>query len=87
MDYDARPRLRHARLRRRGDAMLLLAPERGFSLGGAAPAILELVDGSRTVEQIVDALARDHAAPRETISRDVHALLEALARRGLIRIA
>ena len=87
MDPDARPRLQHARLRRRGDEVLLLAPERGFSLHGAAPAILALVDGSRTIAQIVDELVRDHAAPRETIESDVHALLEALACRGLIRIS
>jgi coenzyme PQQ biosynthesis protein PqqD len=86
IDLDARPRLAHARLRRRGNDVLLLAPERGFVLGGSAPAILALVDGERRVRDVIDALAARHGA-RERIERDVCALLDDLARRGLVRVA
>lgn len=87
----ARPRLRNARLRRRGDSVLLLAPERGLLLGGSAPAILALVDGERTVGDIIAELESSHAAPGEgadesAIARDVVALLEALVSRQLVSI-
>jgi coenzyme PQQ biosynthesis protein PqqD len=85
----ARPRLTHARLRRRGDEVLLLAPERGLRLRGSAAEILALVDGERTVAEIVDQLAHDHAAAAPepgAIRRDVLALFDALARRRLLWI-
>lgn len=80
------PRLRHARLRRRGGDLLLLGPERGLVLGGSAPAVLALVDGRRTVAAIVEALAAGHDAGAERIERDVVALLAALARRHLLEL-
>jgi pyrroloquinoline quinone biosynthesis protein E len=80
----ARPSLRHARLRRRGDRVLLLAPERGLLLGGSAPAILELVDGERRVRDIIDELERTHAEDAGAIGRDVVALFDALVRQRLL---
>jgi pyrroloquinoline quinone biosynthesis protein D len=82
----ARPRLRHARLRRRGAEWMLLAPERGFRLGGSAPAILALVDGRRSIAELVDTLAAAHGSARETVERDVVDLLRRLAHRGLVHI-
>lgn len=64
---------------------LLLAPERGLRLRGAAEEVLRLCDGARTVGAIVDALAARHGAERAIVERDVIALLDALAARGLVR--
>ncbi|HLU67915.1 MAG TPA: pyrroloquinoline quinone biosynthesis peptide chaperone PqqD [Kofleriaceae bacterium] len=83
---DARPHLTQARLRQRGDRTPLLAPERGLLLGGSAPAILRLVDGRRTVREVIDQLAASHEAPTARIEHDVVGLLEALARRGLVEL-
>lgn len=63
---------------------LLLWPERGVQLNDGARAIVRLCDGTRTVEEIVDKLAEDWSAPRETLQRDVDALLARLAARGLL---
>jgi hypothetical protein len=85
----ARPHLTHARLRRRGDAIFLIGPERGLLLGGSAAEVLSLVDGQRTVDEIVAELGRAHAADAtepSAIRRDVVALFEALARRHLLWI-
>lgn len=81
------PRLRHARLRRRGEDLWLLGPERGLILRGSAPAVLALVDGRRTFAAIVAALAGSHDAPAAAIEREAAALLEALARRHLVELA
>ena len=61
---------------------MLLGPERGLFLDAAARRIVELLDGGRTLDAIVEALAAP--APREVVRRDVAAFLEALARRGMI---
>jgi coenzyme PQQ biosynthesis protein PqqD len=84
MSPDARPRLVHARLRRRGSDTWLLAPERGFVLRGSASAILALVDGARTCAEIADVLAARHLGTRADIDRDVRWLLDALAARGVV---
>jgi pyrroloquinoline quinone biosynthesis protein D len=81
------PRLRHARLRRRGDEVWLLGPERGLVLRGSAPAVLALVDGRRTVAAIVATLARAYDAPPGAIEGDVVSLLDALCRRHLMELA
>lgn len=81
---DARPRLVHCRLRTRGDRTLLVAAERGLVLGGSAPTILALVDGRRTVAEVVDALVAAHPVSRDRVERDVLALIDALATRGFV---
>jgi pyrroloquinoline quinone biosynthesis protein D len=55
---------------------VLLAPERAFGLDETAVAIVELVDGERSVDQIIDALAERYAEAREVIAGDVVAMLE-----------
>ncbi|MGH7437827.1 MAG: pyrroloquinoline quinone biosynthesis protein PqqE, partial [Polyangiaceae bacterium] len=83
-----KPRLaRKARLRRdrRDGAVVLLGPERGLRLSPTAAATLELCDGTRTVDQIVDALMQRYAgAPRPRVEADVRALLAALRSRVLL---
>ncbi len=62
----------------------LLAPERVLRINASTAAILALCDGQRSLPEIVDHLARDYAADRTRIERDVTALLGDLASRGLI---
>ena len=75
-------RLRHDAVR---DAWMVLAPERLFMLDGPAVEVLQLVDGKRTVPEIIDQLAVKFAAPRDQIEADVVAMLQDLTDKGAIR--
>jgi pyrroloquinoline quinone biosynthesis protein D len=75
----SRPRLASkARLRwdAREEKYLLLYPERGLLLNDSASAIMKLVDGKHTVEEIATELGAKGS--------DVLELLERLRERGLI---
>ena len=76
-------RLRHDAVRR---TTVILAPERLITLNEPSIAVLELVDGRRTVSEIVAALAGRFNAPVETIGTDVEALLRGLQGDGVIRL-
>lgn len=65
---------------------VVLAPERLFMPDEHALAVLQLVDGARTVGAIVDDLAERYDAPRELISTDVLAMLQDLMVKGAIRL-
>ena len=81
------PRLpRGVRLRFDGarNAHVLLAPERAFDLDAVAASVLELVDGTRTVGAIVDALAERFGEERGVIEGDVVAMLDDLAAKRVI---
>ena len=83
-----RPRLGlgvRVRVDRRDGASVLLSPERGLRLGETAAAVVELCDGTRTFDAIVDALTVRYAgADRERVAADVGVLLADLRSRGLI---
>jgi pyrroloquinoline quinone biosynthesis protein E len=83
-----KPRLSpKARVRRdpRDGAPVLLSPERGLRLSATAAATLELCDGTRTIDQIVDTLgARYAGVERARIEGDVLGLLSDLYGRTLI---
>lgn len=69
------------------DAHVLLYPEGVLVLNAQAADVLGLVDGARSVEGIVDALAAEHPdAPRGAIDADVRELLERLVQRGFVRV-
>ena len=76
-------RLRHDPVR---GAWVVLAPERLFLLDEPAVEVLKLVDGARSVPQIVDSLAAKFDAPREAIAADVSAMLQDLVVKGAIRL-
>ncbi len=76
-------RLRHDRVRR---TTIVLAPERLITLNDSGVAVLELVDGQRTVSDIVAALAARFDAPIEAIGLDVEALLRGLQSDGVIHL-
>jgi pyrroloquinoline quinone biosynthesis protein D len=64
---------------------ILLAPERVLTPDQTAVAVLKLCDGKRTVEEIVEGLAKDYSAPAEIIRADVLDLLQGLADKGYIK--
>jgi pyrroloquinoline quinone biosynthesis protein D len=80
------PRLnRGVRLRSEPDgSTLLLVPEGILRLNDTAAAILALVDGERTIDAIVDALAARFEVPREDLLRDVGELIDRLTLRGYV---
>lgn len=74
-------RLQHDTARGR---WVLLAPERVVVPDETAVDVLRCLDGTRSVAQVVAALAQDYDAPAEQIRADVVELLEDLQQRGLI---
>jgi len=89
----ARPRLaRGVRLRRDNVAgkYLLLRPERGFELRGAALEIVRALEAGPTVDGLIEELAARHAtdsaALAAEIAADVRRLLGELIARGLVEL-
>lgn len=68
------------------NAWVVLAPERLFVPDEQAVEILKLVDGERSLGEIVDDLAGRFNAPRELIAGDVADMLRDLAEKGAIRL-
>ncbi len=66
---------------------ILLVPEGALNLEGPAREILIKVNGSRSVQTIVDELHQEYAAiSPEDIAKDVLDLLTRLQSRGVVRI-
>lgn len=90
VDARARPRLAlgvRMRVDRLTGKTLLLRPEQGFELQGAAVEILRLCTAALTVSEIVDQLAAAHpTSARAEIAADVERLLGELARRRLVEL-
>ncbi|MBW8784798.1 MAG: HPr-rel-A system PqqD family peptide chaperone [Novosphingobium sp.] len=55
-----------------------------FSIVGTARAIWQLIDGARSRDAIVAALAAEYQAPEERIAGEVDAFLAELAGAGLL---
>lgn len=66
------------------DQWVILAPERLFVLDAIALEIVKRCDGKASVGAIVDDLAATFSAPRETILKDVGALLQDLADKRIL---
>jgi pyrroloquinoline quinone biosynthesis protein D len=66
-------------------AWVILAPERLFLPDEPAIAILNLLDGTRTLAAIIDDLAARFDAPRDVIAGDVVTMLQDLADKGVVR--
>ena len=81
------PRLaRGARLQfdQHRDRWIVQAPERLFVLDPIALEIVQRCDGAASVSAIVDELSGKYNAPREVILRDVNALLQDFADKGVV---
>jgi pyrroloquinoline quinone biosynthesis protein D len=77
---------RHARLRfdETRQRWVILAPERVLAPDEIAVEVLQLCDGVRSVEQMIDQLAAKYVAERDAIATDVIALLQDLADKGFL---
>ncbi|WP_329297278.1 pyrroloquinoline quinone biosynthesis peptide chaperone PqqD [Streptomyces sp. NBC_00659] len=73
-------RLRHDQVR---NTDVLLLPERVIVLHGSGRAVLDLVDGTRTVDEIIAALVPDPVP--DTIRDDVISFLHKLRTEGSLR--
>jgi pyrroloquinoline quinone biosynthesis protein D len=65
-------------------AHVLLAPERAFNVDAIAVAVLELVDGRRSVEAIVGLLAQRFNEMPAVIEPDVVAMLDDLLAKRVV---
>jgi pyrroloquinoline quinone biosynthesis protein D len=77
---------RHAKLKfdETRQRWVILAPERVLAPDDIAVEVLQLCDGVRSVEMMIDQLAEKYAAPREAIATDVIAMLQDLADKGFL---
>lgn len=92
---DRKPKLAkkvRVRFDRREEKWMLVAPERGLFLNESAKGVVDLLDGSRTEDQIVETLFAEHRTTasepeselRARIAKDVGVLLETLRSRVLL---
>ena len=77
---------RHAKLRfdETRQRWVILAPERVLAPDDVAVEVLQLCDGVRSVEAMIDLLAEKYTADRAAISTDVVAMLQDLADKGFL---
>lgn len=77
---------RHAKLKfdETRQVWVILVPERVLAPDEIAVEILQLCDGVRNVDQIIDMLAAKYAADRGLIGTDVIAMLRDLADKGFL---
>jgi pyrroloquinoline quinone biosynthesis protein D len=83
----SRPLLpRHAKLKfdETRQRWVILAPERVLAPDEVAVEVLQLCDGVRSVEQMIDRLAAKYTAERDAIATDVIAMLQDLADKGFL---
>lgn len=69
------------------NAHVLLAPERAFNVDGQAVAVLELVDGQRSIGAIAGDLASKYNADPASIERDVTAMIGDLVAKRVVEAA
>src|SRR3984893_6886672 len=87
IDEASRPVLpRHARLKydETRQRWVILAPERVLAPAEVAVEVLQLCDGARSVETVIDQLAAKYTAERAAIATDVIAMLQDLADKGFL---
>ena len=66
-------------------AWVVLAPERLLLPDEQAVEILQLIDGARAVDSVVDELARRYEASRDVIAGDVVKMLQDLVDKKVLR--
>lgn len=65
---------------------VLLAPERVLFPCATSVMLLDRLNGERELGALVDELAAEYEAPRETISADVRQMLQGLADQGFLAV-
>lgn len=66
-------------------AWIMLMPERLLLPDEQAVAVLQLVDGDRDADVIIDALCAAYQAPRDVVAGDVLAMLQDLLDKKVLR--
>ena len=69
------------------DAWVLLAPERAMRLDAIGQAILNEIDGNRSLGAIAERLATRYGAPPEEVGRDCAEFVAGLVDRRILDIA
>jgi len=72
------------RLDRVRDRWVILAPERVLVPDDIAVAVLQRLDGQRTISNVADDLAAVYTAPAEVILADILPMLQELADKGFL---
>jgi len=67
-------------------AWIVLAPERLMLPDEQAVEILQLIDGKRAVDDVIDELAGRYDAPRDIIAGDVMKMLQDLVDKKVLRL-
>jgi hypothetical protein len=68
-----------------GEAVILdLASGSYFGLNDVGTRVWQLIDQGSTIERVLDTVAEEYEADRETIVRDVLRLIDELRARGLL---
>ena len=67
-------------------AWVVLAPERLLLPDEQAVEILQLIDGERAVDSVIDELVRRYEAPREVIASDVVKMLQDLVDKKVLQV-
>ena len=77
---------RHAKLKfdETRQRWVILAPERVLAPDEIAVEVLQLCDGARNVQTLIDQLAAKYTAERGAIAADVIAMLQDLADKGFL---
>jgi pyrroloquinoline quinone biosynthesis protein D len=66
-------------------AWVILAPERLLLPDEQAVEILQLIDGERVVDSVIDELVRRYEAPRDVVATDVLKMLQDLVDKKMLR--
>jgi coenzyme PQQ biosynthesis protein PqqD len=66
------------------NAHVLLAPERAFNVDANAVAVLELVDGQRSIDDIAGVLATRYSADAGIIGRDIEKMIADLITKRVV---
>ena len=74
----------HSSLKRRAEAEILVLPERAIRLGGSGPQILRLCDGTRSGQEVVEAMRERYPSDPEIEAEIIGFLEEMYAIGGLI---
>lgn len=65
---------------------VIQAPERVLVLDETGKEIIELCNGERSIEEIVDQLASAYDAPSDVIEHDVNAVVQVLRDKGILDV-
>ncbi len=88
LDSESVPRLpRHAKMRfdKAREKWIINAPERVFELDDTAGEVIQLLNGERSLSNVIDSLCeRYNQAPRDVIAKDVTEMLQDLADKGFV---